>query len=118
ALILDVIGLAQRANVVSEGDERGGAQEASSAPAQQRAERHALLLVRSPGEGRMAIPLSRIERLEEFPRASIEIAGHERVVQYRGSIMPVVSLASLLVERRSASRLENAEQAAPVKPGD
>jgi two-component system chemotaxis sensor kinase CheA len=115
ALILDVLGLAQRAHVIAEGDVRGRQDLMGSAAAAE-AERQTLLLVRSPGDGRMAIPLSRIERLEEFPRSVLERAGSEQVMQYRGAIMPVLDLKTLLVERRSSSRLEEAEAAAPLVP--
>jgi two-component system chemotaxis sensor kinase CheA len=52
----------------------------------------------------MAIPLARVARLEEFPRSIIERVGHELLVQYRGEIMPVVELSSLVVERRQIPR--------------
>jgi two-component system chemotaxis sensor kinase CheA len=115
ALILDVLGLAQRANVVAEGDVRGR-QDLTSASAGAEVERQTLLLVRSPGDGRLAIPLSRIERLEEFPRTVLERVGSELVMQYRGEIMPVLDLKAVLVERRSRSRVQEAEAAAPLAP--
>jgi two-component system chemotaxis sensor kinase CheA len=59
----------------------------------------------SPDDGRMAIPLSRVARLEEFPRNIVERVGREKLVQYRGEIMPVVELTSLLIERRVAPRV-------------
>ena len=37
-----------------------------------------------------------VTRLEEIPQASIEKVGGREVVQYRGHIMPMVRLASLL----------------------
>jgi len=59
----------------------------------------------SPDDGRMAIPLSRVARLEEFPIGIVEQVGREKLVQYRGEIMPVVELSSLLIERRVAPRV-------------
>ena len=38
----------------------------------------------------MAIPLSMVMHLEEFPRASIEYSGIQEVVQYRDQILPLV----------------------------
>ena len=48
----------------------------------------------------MAIPLSVVARLEEFPRASLEIAGGQAMVQYRGQIMPIINVATLLADER------------------
>jgi len=115
ALILDVVGLAQRAQVVSErADTRG---RADNSEVRQSAEdkRQTLLIVRSPGDGRIAIPLARVERLEEFPRTVLEHAGSEQLMQYRGEIMPVLDLRTVLVERRSPARIEQAEATLPEK---
>ena len=93
ALILDVLGLAQRAQVVSEVRTQnltGGQADAADAGTEQQA----LLLFSVTGDDRMAIPLSQVARLEEFPRASVERAGDVDVVQYRGEIMPLLRLAT------------------------
>ena len=64
-LILDVPGLAVRANVLS--DVRDGRAEESDAPIEAAPEqREALLLVAGPDGTRMAVPLLQITRLEEF----------------------------------------------------
>ncbi len=54
ALILDVLGLAQRAHVVSEGAERHLTEDEEPEAAEAAAER--LLLFTSPDDGRMAVP--------------------------------------------------------------
>src|SRR5487761_1191506 len=85
ALILDVLGLAQHAGVISEMRQRKLSEDAT--PAAERAqERKTLLLFQSPDDGRMAISLSDVTRLETFSRSSIERAGEQQVVQYRGAI--------------------------------
>ncbi len=97
ALILDVMGLAQRANVISEarahavadGDEKPS----SSADGQQR---NAVLLFEYGDRGRMAVNLAQVARLEEFPRDTVEVAADREVVQYRGRIMPLVRVSSAL----------------------
>jgi len=104
ALILDVLGLAKRGRVVAEGQTRGRLDPAVLASASERAELQTLLVFRGPDDGRMAIPLAQVARLEEFPRRVLERVGPELLVQYRGEIMPVVELAALLVERRPAPR--------------
>jgi two-component system, chemotaxis family, sensor kinase CheA len=103
ALILDVMGLAQQANVVSESRER------SMAELNDRIENEAddtttALLFRTPDDGRMALPLSLVDRLEEFEVAKIERTGDGEVMQYRGEILPLVRLAQTLPERRLAPR--------------
>src|SRR5207237_10679445 len=62
------------------------------------------LLMRTPDDGRMALPLSLVDRLEEIPAASIERAGESEVVQYRGDILPIVRLSQVLPERRVVLR--------------
>ncbi|HMG52760.1 MAG TPA: chemotaxis protein CheW, partial [Kofleriaceae bacterium] len=103
SLILDVLGLARRARVVGESHQRGRLDHAV-AVAVTGDDQHTMLLFRSPDDGRMAIPLWRVARLEEFPRHKIERVGHELLVQYRGEIMPVLELSSLVVERRILQR--------------
>ena len=49
----------------------------------------------SGANGRMAMPLSEVARLEEFPRSTVERTGQRMVVQYRGEIMPLVDLGRL-----------------------
>ena len=97
ALILDVLGLGQLAQVVSETARkaRGAVAEAARTDA---AERQMLLLFRLGAERRMAIPLSMVARLEEFPQDSIERAGAYQVVQYRGRLLPLMRLTDLLGE--------------------
>jgi len=51
---------------------------------------------RAGRDGRFALPLSPVARLEEFPAAGIERSLGREVVQYRGRILPLVRLAELL----------------------
>lgn len=102
ALILDVLGIAQRANVASgsraraiTGQPAGGEKAA--------ADRVSLLLFATGGGRRMAIPLSQVARLEEFPRSALERAGGGSVAQYRGEILPLVSVSRAL-RRLAAGR--------------
>ncbi|MGC2187148.1 MAG: chemotaxis protein CheA [Candidatus Sulfotelmatobacter sp.] len=98
ALILDVLGLARYASVVTETRERaltGKVTEAAVA-----SEKQTFLLFAGPGDSRMAIPLSTLARLEEFPVAQVEMSGRQWVTQYRGQILPLVRLNVVLEERR------------------
>jgi len=102
ALILDTLGIGQRARVMSESPDR-----AVSVPTSEGAERvgqsETLLLVSTARNGRLAIPLKRVARLEQFEISQTEKAGDTRVVQYRGQILPLIQLAEFLHERRATS---------------
>jgi two-component system chemotaxis sensor kinase CheA len=93
ALILDVLGLAQQSNVVSETHNRNNllANETDDKKAEQ--QKQTLLLFSAGASSRMAIPLSTVARLEEFSRSSIEYSGGKPVVRYRGEILPLVEVA-------------------------
>ena len=103
SLILDVLGLAQRASVVSEIRDRALTDKARG---QEERDEHlqTLLLFRTPDDGRMALPLSMVARLEVFPASAVERVGTQDVVQYRGSILPLVHVSEVLPERRNVAR--------------
>jgi chemotaxis protein histidine kinase CheA len=103
ALILDVLGLAQRANVISEVRDRSVGEKTVETEARHDAA-ESLLLLRGPDNGRMAMPLSLVARLEEFDRNSLETAEGRDVVQYRGQILPLIHLSAALPERRGQTR--------------
>ncbi|MGA2673111.1 MAG: chemotaxis protein CheW, partial [Terracidiphilus sp.] len=94
ALILDVLGIGQRSGVFDESREQ--ARVAEKQKTQSTAEQQRLLLFSAGSFDRLAIPLSLVARLEEFPRSSIEHAGGGQVVQYRERILPLVSLREVL----------------------
>jgi two-component system, chemotaxis family, sensor kinase CheA len=101
ALILDILGLAQRAQVIAEGRDSAQAEkdekEAQAVRKEQAATDHRTLLLVQCGEhGRMAIPLSQVARLEEFPAVSVELSGDQEVMQYRGQIMPLLRLSRII----------------------
>ena len=103
ALILDVPGLAVRANVLSEVRNR------SSLPPEASVEAthdpgEALLLFAGPDAARMAVRLSQVKRLETFSRASIEFVGGGAVVQYVDDILPLAEVERLLTEGCASSR--------------
>ncbi len=92
ALILDVLGLAEMASVNSNHRDGSGTGDDEVADG---ADRRTMLLF-SLGERRVALLLEMVARLEEFDPATIEHAGDQRVVQYRGEILPLVFLADEL----------------------
>ena len=103
ALILDVLGLAQRASVITETRDRTvTGKVAETAFTDQ--EKQTFLLFAGPGDSRMAIPLSTLARLEEFPATQVEMSGGQWVTQYRGQILPLIRLSVVLEERRNRLR--------------
>jgi two-component system chemotaxis sensor kinase CheA len=96
ALILDVLGIGQLSGVVQESHEQAKA----DAQKTDRSDRdlQTFLLFRAGRFERLAVPLSLVARLEEFAKSKIEHAGGRQVLQYRGRILPLVSLTSILQE--------------------
>lgn len=103
ALILDTLGVGQRAKVLSERSEKllNDIQDEDSSIL---SETQSLLLARSEGNARLAIPLRQVARLEQIETSKIEHAGTIDVVQYRGQILPLVKLEDVLQERRAVPR--------------
>jgi two-component system chemotaxis sensor kinase CheA len=105
ALILDVLGLAQRAQVIAEVRDSARDERHSEISKEASGIDHALLLAQNGLEGRVAIPLSLVARLEEFPRTVIELAGKQEVMQYRGQIIPLVRLSQIIPATSDAEML-------------
>ncbi len=97
ALILDVLGLAQTSNVVSESRERALSDKERHV-ASTAGERQTMLLFQCGADGRMAMDLSLVARLEEFKPEMVECAGDAQVVQYRGQIMPLLRVSDLFLD--------------------
>jgi two-component system chemotaxis sensor kinase CheA len=94
SLILDVLGIGQRSGVLVESREQTRATAEKKADTGMEMQR--LLLFSAGSFHRIAVPLSLVARLEEFPRSAIERAGGHDVVQYRNRILPLVSLRMVL----------------------
>ena len=95
ALILDVLGIATKSNVVSEVHDSAGIDTVAHSH-ERSSDSQTLLLCRSGGGNRLAIPLAIVARLEEFSDTEVEQAGAQEVVQYRGEIMPLIRLSNML----------------------
>ena len=98
ALILDVLGIAKRARVISVSQDRHKSKVNSKEQAGGEL-KHTLLLLGLGASQRMAIPLSLVSRLEELPANSVEWADGRQVVQYSGQIMPLIHLGESLHAR-------------------
>jgi len=89
-MILDPAGIA-RTTGVGAGDKAAKQEVVESAAS---ADRMALLLFRVNGSDRMAVPLNLVARLENIARDKIETSAGTPVTQYRGKLMPLVSLTN------------------------
>ncbi len=92
SLILDVMGIAQQAHVLSE---HAGRQflDGNAGKNEQSRIGDSWLIVDPKDGTRAAIQLSTVSRLEEIRLDAIEKTGRSQVVQYRGQIMPLVSIS-------------------------
>jgi two-component system chemotaxis sensor kinase CheA len=66
--------------------------------------RATLVLFGTPDQGRMAIPLAQVDRIEEFDSSAVYFEGRQCVVRYRGKLLPLVEVSSVLPERRARRR--------------
>jgi len=107
ALILDVLGLAQQAGVITRDRDHPAAEKAGEASASRSAAaKQTFLLFAGPGDSRMAIPVDLLARLEEFPAEQVEMSGRQWVTQYRGQILPLIRLNVVMQERRARLRAQ------------
>ncbi|MDQ1292385.1 MAG: two-component system, chemotaxis family, sensor kinase CheA [Actinomycetota bacterium] len=90
-LILDVVTLARRSNVLANASGAAAVEKEGTGETTE-----PVLVVEVSNGRRTAIPLKMVTRLEEIKPGSIERVGGREVVQYRGHIMPLVRLSTLL----------------------
>jgi two-component system chemotaxis sensor kinase CheA len=97
SLILDVVGVAEKANIqVNSSKKDVSIQSGASALKSSTRENQEMLFFNLNGPGRYCLPLILVQRLEEFDRGEIETSGKERIVKYRDSILPLISLNEFL----------------------
>ncbi|MBX7148507.1 chemotaxis protein CheA [bacterium] len=113
ALILDIVNIAKVSSILDKSRTKAFDEAHHEASAHGNYS-EAVLLFRGPDDGRMAIPLSTVSRLEEFPIASVEVSGSTEVIQYRGKIMPLVRVSSVIDERRSHPRNDRPQDLSPM----
>ena len=92
ALILDVQAIARTsmlADVSSANEELANAAESASSSTEQ-------VLVVGVGGHRVAMPLASVARLEHVATSAVETVGGRQVVQYRGTILPLLHLGAVL----------------------
>ena len=96
ALILDTQGVAQKsgAHHVGQSKELKSQMDAKSQTILQEKSEYLFFNLKRPGL--FAIPLVLVHRLEEFPINDIEVSGTEKMVKYRGSLLPLIHLDQYL----------------------
>jgi two-component system chemotaxis sensor kinase CheA len=96
ALILDISGIGLRSGAIAPSGPMAMATEPGGPAGTTRDSRRSLLLLRAGGFRRLAVPLGTVARLENIPAAQVEFAAGRSVVQYRGGVLPLVSVAQTL----------------------
>lgn len=91
-MILDPNGIARASGLGLEGAAESGAMEEASVASRHSERNTALLLFRAGPGAPKAVPLGLVARLENLDAARIERTGDSLVVQYRGTLMPLVPL--------------------------
>ncbi len=94
ALILDVFRLARLLDGV--GERAGTLGMGEPLPHNIPDERHALLLLRGTDGAPLAVPLAQVDRLEAFPASLLEWIAGRPLVQYRGTLLPLVDVSAWL----------------------
>ena len=126
ALILDVAATGARAGVhpMAEELKLAGAERAQAETAQRelaQIEMESSMVIYETGEsgsaedgegGRMAMPLSAVERIETVPIREIEYAGGRAVLQYRGELIPLEDDGNVLRALAKAEATASAGDAA------
>jgi two-component system chemotaxis sensor kinase CheA len=91
ALALDVGGIAERVQLASGADNRKALEAAQT---QQRSQTVLDYIVFDIGDqGHYVLPMSIVNRLEEFKNSRFEYAGNKKLVQYRDKLLPIIPLS-------------------------
>lgn len=86
-MILDPNGIA-----ATVGEAQVGAAEPAEVAARSESRRASLIVFRAGERSRKAVPMTLVERLENIDVGAVERAGGRDVIQYRGHMMPLISL--------------------------
>ncbi len=97
SLIVDVAGLANRADIANAQPDDLRVDDALAAVVDQLPQ---YIIVAVDGDERHAIPLERVARLEKFEQPEVESVAGNHVVQYRDGLLPLVSLGRTPIEDR------------------
>lgn len=94
SLILDVSGVADRAHVSLKNSKRDLSADVGLSAKSKKAnmDQQDFLFFRLNSDEKYCLPLCLVQRLEELPLVDVQQSGKQRIVKYRGSILPIVSL--------------------------
>jgi two-component system chemotaxis sensor kinase CheA len=93
ALILDVGGLATKAELASVSGSARALERGQEAERERLEDVHSLLLFHNAPDELCAAPLDTVLRVERVIPAQVEMAGSRRTMQYRGASLPLVTLS-------------------------
>lgn len=96
SLILDIVGIAEIAHVAAKTKKMKGQDNSDQSKKQVLADSQEMLFFELNAPGLYCIPLVLVHRLEEFSSEKIERSGRERMVKYRDSILPILSISEIL----------------------
>ncbi len=103
ALILDVVGISQMAELTSiEGTDRAG--EMATEAIKKNSDEQSLLIFRNAEEEQFAVPLGLVQRIEKIKRDDIEIVGGKRVIKYRGGSLPLAAIEEVADVKPTADK--------------
>ncbi len=108
SLILDVVGIARKANLLSSPVEANKLAQLNQQQ-EERLEKQTLLLLSAGSANLIAVPLEKVDRIEEFSSKMIELIGSQEVVQYRDNIMPLVRLDKFIGNHLSKGDMEKVQ---------
>ena len=93
ALILDVGGVAAKADLAPLSGSTRAEELANAAEKERLEDTHSLLLFCNAPDELCAIPLSAVLRVERITENQVETAGGKRTMQYRGASLPLITLS-------------------------
>ncbi len=96
ALIVDVAGLAKHSAVFSQAEIELSKEKDNQEKSSQVKSKRRLLIIQAGRGSRVAIPVERLNRLEEFESSQFELAAGQRCIQYRDGILPLIDVGELL----------------------
>jgi two-component system chemotaxis sensor kinase CheA len=94
ALILDIMGLAKQAKLLSE-EQQLKIAKADNNLQEKQFERHSLLMFKATQNRTMSLPISKVSRLEEFHQSDIQSTGELQIIRYSKKILPLIFLSDV-----------------------
>lgn len=89
-MILDPNGIASVLNEVSLNDDVEGSENEKAD--RMKEDRTSFIVFKADGDQPKAVPLALVARLEDIKMSEVEKSGHSYVIQYRGKLMPLISI--------------------------